>query len=64
MGIMATLFGVYLMKFSTDVLLIAPAAMGTLIAASRIWDGFSDPMVGYLSDRTRSPMGRRRAWLF
>ena len=64
MGIMATLFGVYLMKFSTDVLLIAPAAMGTLIAASRIWDGFSDPMVGYLSDRTRSPMGRRRSWLF
>lgn len=64
MGIMATLFGVYLMKFSTDVLLIAPAAMGTLIAASRIWDGFSDPMVGYLSDRTRSPLGRRRSWLF
>jgi GPH family glycoside/pentoside/hexuronide:cation symporter len=63
-GVMALLFGVYLMKFATDVLLIAPAVMGTLIAASRIWDGFSDPMVGYLSDRTRSPHGRRRSWLF
>ncbi len=63
-GVMGILFSVYLMKFSTDVLLIAPAVMGTLIAASRIWDAFSDPMVGYLSDRTRSPLGRRRSWLF
>jgi len=63
-GIMGILFSVYLMKFSTDVLLIAPAVMGTLIAASRIWDGFSDPMVGYLSDRTTSKFGRRRSWLY
>ncbi|HJL62319.1 MAG TPA: MFS transporter [Pseudomonadales bacterium] len=63
-GIMGLLFGTYLMKFSTDVLLIAPAAMGALIAASRIWDGVSDPLAGYLSDRTHSRFGRRRIWLF
>ncbi len=63
-GIMGLLFGTYLMKFSTDVLLIAPAAMGTLIAASRLWDAVSDPMVGYLSDRTNSRIGRRRVWMF
>ena len=64
LGIMGLLFGTYLMKFSTDVLLIAPAAMGTLIAVSRLWDGVSDPMAGYLSDRTRSRVGRRRIWMF
>ena len=64
MGIMGLLFGTYLMKFATDVLLIAPAAMGTLIAASRLWDAVSDPMAGYLSDRTRSRVGRRRSWMF
>jgi GPH family glycoside/pentoside/hexuronide:cation symporter len=63
-GIMGALFATYFMKFSTDVLLIAPAAIGSLIAASRLWDAFSDPMAGYLSDRTNSRFGRRRAWMF
>jgi len=61
---MGFLFGTYLMKFATDVLLIAPAAMGALIAASRLWDAVSDPLVGYLSDRTQSRFGRRRVWLY
>ena len=63
-GIMGILFATYLMKFSTDVLLIAPAVMGMLIAGSRLWDAISDPLVGYLSDNTRSRHGRRRIWLF
>lgn len=61
---MGILFTTYLMKFSTDVLLIAPAAMGGLIAASRLWDAISDPLAGYLSDNTRSKHGRRRVWLY
>jgi Na+/melibiose symporter-like transporter len=62
-GYMYLLLGLYVMKFSTDVLLIAPAAMGLIFGASRIWDAVSDPLVGYLSDRTRSRFGRRRIWL-
>lgn len=62
--LMGLLFATYLMKFATDVLLIAPAVMGSLIAASRLWDAVSDPMAGYLSDRTRSRFGRRRIWLY
>ncbi len=61
---MGLLFGTYLMKFSTDVLLIAPAVMGSLIAGSRLWDAISDPLAGYLSDRTRSRHGRRRSWMY
>jgi GPH family glycoside/pentoside/hexuronide:cation symporter len=63
-SLMGVMFGVYLMKYATDVLLIAPAIMGTLIAAARLWDGVTDPLVGYLSDRTRSGIGRRRVWLY
>lgn len=62
-GYMYLLLGLYVMKFSTDVLLIAPAVMGLIFSASRIWDAISDPLVGYLSDRTRSRWGRRRSWL-
>ncbi|MCB1693768.1 MAG: MFS transporter, partial [Pseudomonadales bacterium] len=63
-GVMGALFATYFMKFSTDVLLIAPAAIGTLLAVSRLWDAVSDPVAGYLSDRTRSRFGRRRSWMF
>ena len=62
--LMGLLFATYLMKFATDVLLIAPAVMGSLIAASRLWDAVSDPLAGYLSDRTLSRFGRRRIWLY
>jgi len=63
-SIMGVMFAVYLMKYATDVLLIAPATMGILVAAARLWDGVTDPLVGYLSDRTRSRIGRRRVWLY
>lgn len=62
-GYMYLLLGLYIMKFSTDVLLIAPAVMGTIFGISRVWDAVSDPLVGYLSDRTRTSLGRRRTWL-
>ena len=41
-------FGVYYMKFATDVLLVAPAIVGTILAAARFWDAISDPLIGYL----------------
>ncbi len=62
-GYMYLLINLYIMKFSTDVLLIAPAIMGTIFGVSRVWDAVSDPLVGYLSDRTKHAMGRRRLWL-
>ncbi|MFT6518439.1 MAG: Na+/melibiose symporter-like transporter [Candidatus Azotimanducaceae bacterium] len=62
-GYMYLLINLYIMKFSTDVLLIAPAVMGTIFGISRVWDAISDPLVGYLSDRTRHSIGRRRFWL-
>ncbi len=62
-GYMFLLLSLYVMKFSTDVLLIAPAVMGVIFSASRVWDAVADPVVGYLSDRTKHPMGRRRIWM-
>ena len=62
-GYMYLLLALYVMKFSTDVLLIAPAIMGLIFSVSRIWDAISDPLVGYLSDRTTTSLGRRRTWI-
>lgn len=57
------LVSLYLLKFSTDVLLLPPAWMGVMFGASKLWDAVSDPLAGHLSDRTRSRWGRRRSWL-
>ncbi len=62
-GYMYLLMSLYMMKFATDILLIAPAVMGIIYSLSRIWDAVSDPLVGYLSDRTTLAMGRRRTWI-
>ncbi len=64
LGFMGLLFSIALMKFSTDVLLVAPAAMGLLLGMGRIWDGISDPVAGYLSDRSTAARGRRRSWMY
>ena len=63
MGFTFVLVNIYLLKYATDVLLIAPATMGLLFGASRLWDALADPVVGFLTDRTRSRFGRRRPWI-
>ncbi len=37
--------------------------LGLIMIIPRLWDAFSDPVVGHLSDNTRSRMGRRRPYL-
>ncbi len=63
-GAMVGLVVIYFLKFATDVLLVAPAAVGALFGAARLWDAISDPIAGHWSDRTEHRLGRRRPWLF
>jgi GPH family glycoside/pentoside/hexuronide:cation symporter len=42
---------------------ISLAAVGSVYLFSRFFDGVTDPLVGYLSDRTESRLGRRKPWL-
>ena len=39
------------------------AVIGTILVASRLLDGITDPLVGMLSDRTRTSLGRRKPWI-
>jgi len=42
---------------------ISLAVLGAIFLAERIWGVIADPLVGALSDRTRSRFGRRRPWI-
>jgi GPH family glycoside/pentoside/hexuronide:cation symporter len=41
-----------------------PALVGLLGALPRLWDAFIDPVMGYVSDNTRTRWGRRRPYIF
>jgi GPH family glycoside/pentoside/hexuronide:cation symporter len=43
---------------------VNPALVGWIGAIPRFVDAFSDPLIGYSSDNTRTKYGRRRPWIF
>ena len=49
--------------FLTDVAGLAPSLAGSVLLLARIWDAINDPLIGMLSDRTRSAWGRRLPWM-
>jgi GPH family glycoside/pentoside/hexuronide:cation symporter len=53
----------YLLIFYTDVFGITALAAGTMMGLSRFSDAFFDPVMGMLSDRTRSRWGKFRPFL-
>ncbi|RRJ62496.1 MFS transporter [Paenibacillus oralis] len=53
----------YLMYFYTDVMGIGAAAAGTIFLIARLIDAVFGPVIGSLSDKTRSKHGRYRAYV-
>lgn len=55
--------GQYLLFFYVDIVKVSPVFVGAAIFVGRLWDAVTDPVVGYLSDTTRSRFGRRRPYV-
>jgi GPH family glycoside/pentoside/hexuronide:cation symporter len=53
----------FLLFFYTDVLGIAAKTAGSIFLIASVWDAISDPIMGYLANKTRSPWGRYRPYL-
>ena len=52
----------FLMIFYTDVFGISMAAVSALMLFSRFWDAINDPIVGGLTDKTKTRWGRYRPY--
>ena len=53
----------YLLYYYTDVLNIDPGVAGLIIMVPVIWDGISDPLMGWVVTRTRSKFGKFRPYI-
>ncbi len=60
MGVMANVFNVLILRFATEILGIAAGLAGAVLAVSKLYDAFFDPIVGTISDNLQTSWGRRR----
>lgn len=52
-----------MVKYMTN-LGIAMSVASTIFMLAKLWDAFTDPMMGFITDNTRSKYGRRKPYLF
>lgn len=53
----------YVPTFYAQEMGVGLGLIGALIFVSRMFDAVSDPLIGVLSDKTRSRFGRRKPWI-
>ncbi|HSK69503.1 MAG TPA: MFS transporter [Candidatus Limnocylindria bacterium] len=58
-----SILSVLYLVFLTNILGIHPAWAGAVIMIAKGWDAVSDPLMGVISDNTRSRFGRRKPYL-
>lgn len=60
--VMNGFFG-FAMLYYTEALKLSPALAGIAMSVSVFWEAITDPVMGHLSDHTRSRFGRRHSWM-
>lgn len=57
-------FDYFLLIFYSQVMGVDAPLVGLALLIALLFDAFSDPVVGYLSDNTHSRWGRRHPWMY
>ncbi len=56
------LISLLFLRYLTDIELMSPLLAGIIIMSGKLFDAVTDPLMGYISDRTKSKLGRRRIY--
>lgn len=56
-------FAIFLLYYYTDIVGLPAAAVGTMFLVTRIFDTFTDPIMGAIADRTKTRFGKFRIYL-
>ena len=63
MGGAGYIIGLYFTIFLTDVVNISLSQAGIVVMIATLWDAVTDPVMGIVTDRTRSRTGKHRRYL-
>lgn len=63
MGGAGYIISMYFMIFLTDVVNLSLTQAGTIVMIATVWDAITDPVMGIITDRTRSKYGKHRRYL-
>ncbi|HCV57564.1 MAG TPA: MFS transporter, partial [Synechococcales bacterium UBA12195] len=62
-GLAATTLGFYLFAFFTCAAGLPAFIAGSLLMVIKVWDAINDPLIGWLSDHTKTRWGPRLPWM-
>jgi sugar (glycoside-pentoside-hexuronide) transporter len=62
-GILFNMVSAFALFYYTDVVGLAPFAIGIMFFISRIWDGINDPLMGVIADNTHTRWGKFKPYI-
>lgn len=54
----------FILYYYNDILGISGAFTGVMMMAARVFDAFNDPLMGVVVEKTNTPFGKFRPWIF
>jgi len=62
-GLTENTISFFLLFYYVTIVQMDPKLVGLAMMIGRLWDAFTDPLMGYISDQTRVKLGRRRFYI-